>query len=593
MKKPLFTITRINTKILLFISCLTIGVLTLTTLITSIMFTNTVAKNKIDILEAEMSNLTRQLGEKVEVAHALANKTRNDPHIQMYFEEQNLTQESFDATAQSLWNYLSDSNDYKPYYVNKIIPITNDLQILDPLFSTETYKKSILDNDWFEAFRISHYTSRFSEVYTLPTDVGRYKTIAYISKYLNNNTYEQRGYMMVAFKTSFIFESFDRTNKKLFDSMYIINRDNKIIYAVGDVEKEIESYVSNNLISTGSNVFAAKMNNQNMYIFNHVVGNYSDWVAVGIISKNRLYSDIYRLNLIICIVGLTGIILTILIGNYLSRKISKPIVEVVDAMGLIEKGEWPEAITPKTNDELKLLARGFNRMSENIKTLIEGIYTEQEEKKRAEIMALEFQLEMLRYQINPHFIYNTINALSSMALKSGHEEIRTSLQSFSLLLKRTLSSSEEFFTLYKEIECIRAFLDIQRLRYGDVFEFDCRVEESLKELYIPRFTIQPLVENALFHGIVPSGVGKISVAFKIEKERLRITVSDNGVGLKGQTLETLLSPSKSKYDKFNNIGLNNINERLKLYYGGEYCLMLDEGYSQGTSIYFYIPLDAH
>lgn len=135
------------------------------------------------------------------------------------------------------------------------------------------------------------------------------------------------------------------------------------------------------------------------------------------------------------------------------------------------------------------------------------------------------------------------------------------------------------------------FLALQRLRFGDIFLFSCVLPPEFQRVRIPRITLQPLVENALFHGIVPRGGGRVTILFAREGRRLRVTVEDDGVGCGTDDIAVLIRQRQVGPGQFNNIGLSNISERLGLYFGPDCTLRLERGREQGTAIYFYLPLE--
>jgi two-component system, sensor histidine kinase YesM len=241
---------------------------------------------------------------------------------------------------------------------------------------------------------------------------------------------------------------------------------------------------------------------------------------------------------------------------------------------------------------LKHLVDGFNRMVVNLKALFKKIYDEEENKKKAEIKALEFQLELLQSQINPHFIYNTLNTFSFFALKNGDEKLRELIQAFNSLLRASISVESSFVTIAKELDLTDKYLQIQESRYGNIFQIQYIVPEELLQYKIPKLILQPLVENAIFHGIAPKGSnGTIRIEFIQEDECIRVKIVDDGVGIDEKEIPQILNGRRKQEAKgFNNIGIVNIKERLKLYFGEQYDMKISSSLGFGTTIEFSIPL---
>lgn len=585
-----FRIRQISVRICLLLTALVVAAVLLLTLLAVTLFTDAVAKNKVEIMQAEMDLMSRGLNEQVELVREVALKVIHNQSVQDCLNGLDGSSGSIQAARPLLATTLGGIAPLNANYIKKTLLISNELEILDALYAVPPYSHYVTQSEDFLRFVDSSASARFSSPLTLPTDGLKNQTINYMCRYLDHDSFEQKGYLLLSIKTNFLFSGIDSAFDQYFDAVCIINRAGQVVYRVGALSPGQEAILAETLLRSGRSMREGGLEGETCYIFNQVLSNYADWVAVGVVSKDRIYREISHMNWMLVSIGIVTVILVIFSGNYLSKRIVRPIVDVVSAMETVEDGDWPAPLVPDTEDELKTLAMGFNSMADTLKRTMEEMLSEQEEKRKAEILALQFQLEMLQYQINPHFIYNTLNAISAMALKNGQEEIRGALQAFSMLLKKTLSNRREFFDLTEELECVEDFLALQRLRFGDIFTFSCALPPAYARVQIPRITLQPLVENALFHGIAPQGGGAVSISFDRAGERLRITVEDDGVGCEADDIAALTRRSKSGAGRFNNIGLSNISERLSLYFGPDCTLRLEPGRKKGTAIYFYLPL---
>lgn len=215
---------------------------------------------------------------------------------------------------------------------------------------------------------------------------------------------------------------------------------------------------------------------------------------------------------------------------------------------------------------------------------------QKEEIHKLEVKAVEAQLNLLQSQINPHFIHNTLNTVSYLALKHNAKDIKDLITSFNILLRSSMSIDTVFISIEEELECVRSYLNIQKYRYDDIFDFSYEASEELRKCIIPKLILQPLIENALLHGIIPKEErGVISVAFKKIKQNIKITVSDNGVGM-DEDLTKLINRHNKKYKEgFNNIGLSNVIKRLHLYFGNQYPFDINSAVGIGTVVTFFIP----
>lgn len=399
-------------------------------------------------------------------------------------------------------------------------------------------------------------------------------TITYFSRYLDKENYSLIGYLMINIKKKNLFANIDDYCSGVFDSTFIVDKNGSLIYKIGtiDYDKTMFEKVNNDTV---------KVNNTKYIEFNSVIEAYPEWRVIGLISLDSLTKNLDAIRGLIYCIGIFSIIIVIFISHITSKKITDPIYDITKAMNRFENGEWPDKLEAKTEDELKYLITSFNKMIYNIKNLIEQIYKEEEENKKLELESIKTQLDLLQSQINPHFIHNTLNAINYLAIKNNQEEIRELIQSFNSLLRQSISTSKKLITLKEELTCTQNYLKIQKYRYGDIIKLVCNIPEELNNCLVPKLILQPLIENSLYHGIVPKGyAGTIRIDIFPQKDFISIRVIDDGVGI---------SKQKSSHKGFNGISLDNISERLRLYFGSEYNLNIYSKIGIGTCIEFNIP----
>ncbi|MCL6547651.1 MAG: sensor histidine kinase, partial [Alicyclobacillus sp.] len=216
--------------------------------------------------------------------------------------------------------------------------------------------------------------------------------------------------------------------------------------------------------------------------------------------------------------------------------------------------------------------------------LFNQVEEEGRRKRQAELAALQAQ-------INPHFLYNTLNGVRWLVLM-GEEPARVGqvITSLVKLLQNTLGKDEEFHPLAEEIELVKSYLTIQEMRYRDKFKVEYALDAEVMKAPIPRLILQPLVENAIFHGIEPGKrPGTIRIAACKDTGRLRIEVSDDGVGIPSEILSNLFTGDQKPRKSFSGIGLRNVHERIQLLYGNEYGLRVESERGHGTRIIMLLP----
>ncbi len=272
----------------------------------------------------------------------------------------------------------------------------------------------------------------------------------------------------------------------------------------------------------------------------------------------------------------------------ISRSIYLPLKKLHDVTTTITKNDLQALITHDNVDEITELGMSFNIMIGRIRELLDAKVREQENLKKAE-------LRTLQAQINPHFLYNTLDTIVWMAELKKTDQVIKIVRALSSFFRTTLSKGKDWITIGEEIELTRNYLTIQKMRYQDILDYKIEVDEAVRDEKILKLTLQPLVENALYHGIKPkrSG-GTITVRAKqTNNGQVLLEVEDDGVGCTPYALSKIQEEIDTESDeitlKESGFGLANVSKRIKLYYGQQYGLSVNSQYHQGTQITVAIP----
>jgi len=272
----------------------------------------------------------------------------------------------------------------------------------------------------------------------------------------------------------------------------------------------------------------------------------------------------------------------LLISALMSARITQPIKRLKKSMEMVEKGHFDTYIHVRGADEVEQLSRRFNLMVSRVRELMDQSIHEQEVKRKNE-------LEVLQSQINPHFLYNTLNSVVRMVGSGKNEEVVTTITSLSKFFRISLSKGKNIITVQEEIEHIRNYLIIQKMRYKDKFDYEIEVEEEALPYKTLKLIVQPIVENALYHGIeYMADEGLIQISVKIVHERILFEIRDNGVGMSEETLKTIVN-GQGKSAKGSGVGLRNVIERIKLYFGSSYGVTVESELEEGTTVKIWIP----
>ncbi len=282
-----------------------------------------------------------------------------------------------------------------------------------------------------------------------------------------------------------------------------------------------------------------------------------------------------------------AVIFSVVAAWRISRGIYLPIKKLHNITATIARADLEPLVTADNVDEIAELGLSFNILVGKVRELLDAKIKEQENLKKAELRALQAQ-------INPHFLYNTLDTIIWMAEANRPAQVVELVRALSRFFRITLSKGKDWITVREEIEHISSYLTIQKIRYRDILDYVIDVEPEVLEATMLKLTLQPLVENALYHGIKNKRSGGVITVRgrRWDDNRLRVEVSDNGIGMtteKVVQLRTALA-SEGFAGSENGFGLCNVNQRVKLYYGKQYGLTLESEYGQGTRVLLDIPL---
>jgi two-component system, sensor histidine kinase YesM len=287
--------------------------------------------------------------------------------------------------------------------------------------------------------------------------------------------------------------------------------------------------------------------------------------------------------IIVLLFSLAGILTYIL-----NEMISKPVRKINNKVARISMGDFSIDDSIERQDEIGTIGRGINILSEKITDLISSKVEYEKQKK-------DLEFKMLQSQINPHFLYNTLNSIKWMATIQNVTGIPEMTSALAKLLKNISKGTDQIISIEEEINLLNEYITIQKYRYGGALKVIYNVEdEKIYLSKIIKFTLQPMVENAIFHGIEPKGnEGVIKISFGLfEEDKVKIEIKDNGIGISDDKIKKILSGDNSLDKKsFNNIGIKNVNDRIKLTFGNEYGIKIASVLNEYTSIIIVIPYD--
>lgn len=306
------------------------------------------------------------------------------------------------------------------------------------------------------------------------------------------------------------------------------------------------------------------------------------WEVIGVTNLNKFNVSKERLLAVGVVVACVFTILMAVAIFTATTKITKPLLKLKRGAEEIANGNLDIEFTFRTGDEIGKLGEIFNTMTKKIRQLLERVDWEAKKKR-------EYELALLHEQIKPHFLYNTLDIAIVLIEMKREWEAAHVVRKLADYYKNCLASSEEIILLEREVQIIEDYLELQNVRYGDTFTYEVSVQENLKKELLPRLTLQPLVENAIYHGLKYRGEGgKIEVKIWSQEGYMYITVSDDGIGMEEDKLREIQQFAERPAEHF---GLYSVKHRLQLYYGEKTTMQIDSTYGEGTDITIRIPME--
>lgn len=310
----------------------------------------------------------------------------------------------------------------------------------------------------------------------------------------------------------------------------------------------------------------------------YAVSEITDWIVVNVTPLNSLLNHVSIIQRLTILIWMVLFLLAMFFSRIFSRRITRPVERLVRAMQMIGEGNFEQRLPVNGEDEIQYLTEKYNEMRDKIECLIEENYKSEIRNKESEIMALTLQL-------NPHFLYNTLNIINMLALENGDIDASNLIISLSDMLQYTFRNKKELVVFREEYQWLQNYLTIMQIRYEGKFEVRYNIDETVSDCMIPKLILQPLVENAIMHGF--RGLkrkGVLVIYAKKEDEKICIGVKDNGAGMTSETIREAMEQTS------NRIGLGNVIRRIQLLYGENGRVDIQSKAGEGTEIRIYFPM---
>ncbi len=450
----------------------------------------------------------------------------------------------------------------------------------------ETNYKEILQGDWYGKLPLKDINSMFSSAYEIKLLRKVVKVMPYIVNVRDLSSPNRiLGQLIINVNYDYL-EDYIYSDSNISDGYFWIDRDGSYLFEKYSGQKEIERQEANALIGrTETGTLNSYKTGNGYLIVDKSMKN--GWILASYLSSSKVYQKIESLIYFFLFYTMVILVVSALIILPIVFGITRPLSKLTRVMKQVSDGDMEVAIEVKGSDELRVLTDGFNKMLGSLRGYIRKTVEYEKEKR-------DIELNLLLAQINPHFIYNTLHTVIYMAGRTKNHDIVNMVKSFIAVLQDAVKISEEGLVspLHQELEVVRQYINIQQYRYSNRFTVEWEVDEKLVECRIPRTILQPIVENALLHGILPENeMGRIIIRVEAAGEDLLITIEDNGVGMDEEVIEKILGNSEDAGSggKMRKIGMPNVIKRIRYICGENYGFKIESRINEYTRFIIKLP----
>ena len=424
--------------------------------------------------------------------------------------------------------------------------------------------------------------------YIFDNNENQYRWVISLSRAveLTSGTSTAQGILLVDISYSSLEQLFDSVTAGKGGYVYLISSDGELLYhpkmQLIDSGRMQENNVAAAAYKDGNHM--EEFDGSSRFVTIKSIG-YTGWKVVGVTPENVVTLNTIKTRLFIVFIIALILFILALINSYISSRITNPIKELEKSVGILEEGNLDVPVYAGGSYEIQHLGKSIGDMAAQIRLLMKDIVTEHEAKRKQEV-------DTLQSQINPHFLYNTLDIIVWMIENEQKAEAVKAVTALARFFRISLSKGKSIITVRDELEHVRNYLMIQHMRFKNKFTYEIQAEDGVLELASLKLMLQPLVENAIYHGMeFMDGDGEILLKVWKEEGDLYFSVIDNGLGMTEEQVGNLFTGASHVDSKRGSgIGVKNVNERIKLYFGEKYGLSIESEPDEGTTVKIHLPV---
>lgn len=539
---------------------------------------------QLDKLLTETMQICQTVADDREILNVLAQETNSD--LKQEIEISNLLMKKASYFDDHIQVYLfgEDGNVYK----------SSSLSFLEKNFREEEwYQVAVKSSDmvWMELYDQSKAVNSFQEHYISVAEPIRNHTtgselgVILVETCVEEILFEETGWNGI----SFLYNTSAYNTLKIEDYLVKKYEDETISLIGSDITANEISLAKK--CAKGITYWEDDFPDNNLLHYKNYELSYqklhaNNWILVNAIPDKVFFHALYMSVLMYGLLTAVLLVIVFFLSRGIADYVTRPILDLKENVETLQKGKFDAKVSRITDDEIGELGIQFNKMVADIHDLMDGIAQEQEIRRKYELM-------LLNAQINPHFLYNTLDSLMWQIRMRHLDDAELMLQSLTDFFKTGLNKGNDMIRLEEEIKNVNSYLTIQKMRYRSKLQFEIYLDEKAQDTILPKLILQPLVENAIYHGIKPKEAGGIIFVWCfLQEDTLYLRVKDNGIGMDEDVLQYLQQASASKgVENRENYGIVNVDERLRLFFGNRYSMVIESKPDMGTEFTIKIKME--
>lgn len=592
----------VKTKLFLIITCISLIPLIITNFYFYRNLTETLQENTVKSLDESLTNLAKRthfymqtietysytISKDAALISALKNTTtvKEEDHAESFQQFRDASKTFFLRVnfMNSIISNLSNCYLYKP---EESVFMDNNLTFytdMNPEYLP--FYQTLSNNHYQDSWEFTK-TLDFPSLFHNNTHNSK-NALSYLTTIYANQ--QPLACLSINLQCTYFAETFQSLSKQTGGNL-LVYMGNQLISSTDEIKVDFSDTVfkkAKNPEKKYSGSFQLKNSNASYLAVYHYMDEY-DMTFIYLLQDSVYLGNITQIMPNVILLCIILLVLLFILCIYISNMFYTPIKPLLKVMEDVQNNRMQTRITHKRNDEYQKIYTGFNNMMDEVNSLIDRLVISTSLQK-------DSQIKLLQAQMNPHFIYNTLESIYSLAKIHGEEEIANVIESLSSFYRFSLSGGASEITLRQAVSMTEHYLNIQNFRFDNTITCEIRLEPGLADYPVPKFAIQAIVENSIYHGIEPSNhPGYLTIDAYSQDDNIIIKIKDNGIGIKNQELEALKRSietpfaSQLQQQEAENFALRNLNQQIKLHYGDSYGLTIESAQNTGTSITITLP----